>query len=156
MKNPLRILGVVFTVLGAAFLVLGVALGAALPLEEARLVFLGTFGLLGLVFLCVGVGSLAGVARAARRKEELKAHGEAIPAEILGLEVNRSIRINGRCPRRLVCRYEEDGVAYVCRSENLMGYPTIRGNTVTVYRDPYDRRRYYVDVESVMAPTVEL
>lgn len=156
MKNPYRALGIIFSCLGGVFFLLGILLANLLPSEEDVLVFLAAFGFPGLVFLGTGFGFLLYNLRLVRRKEDLLAHGERIQAEVLGLEPNYSAQINGRNPQRLVCRYEEDGILYVCRSENLSGYPQVIEDTVTVYRDPYNRKKYYVDAESILRPGIEL
>lgn len=154
-RDPIRLLAVIFGGLGAVFLVLGIGLGLALPAFIGPLMFL-TFGLVGGIFLCVGLGFAVHLHRRRLLREDLLRHGERIEAEILGLEPNPNIRINGRHPMRLVCRYTENGVDCICRSENLSGYPHTAGNTVAVYRDPQDHRRYFVDAESALIPTVEL
>ncbi|MEA4911107.1 MAG: hypothetical protein VB092_00645 [Oscillospiraceae bacterium] len=140
------------------------AIGIAFLLGDIYLLLRGVrilglvlpFAILGAVFTAIGVvfGMLSGAA--ARKKRWLLAHGECVDAEIVEVETNGAVSVNGRCPYRLVCKYNEAGVNYICRSENLWNYPERRGNTVRVWRNPNNYRQYYVDAADALVETVEL
>ncbi len=82
--------------------------------------------------------------------------GERVDAEIVEVEINNMVSVNGRCPYRIVCKYSENGVNYICRSENIWHYPERRGNTVSVWRNPQNYKDYCVDLSDVLVETVEL
>ncbi len=159
MKQPigLRMVPIIFTVIGAAFLGAALVVWLTFPEErETAMILSGVFGLIGGVFTFLGVVFLAVLGGSGKKRRRLKETGERVNARILDLEPNFTIRVNGRCPLRLLCEYEEGGVVYRCRSQNLWEYPSLRGDTVPVYRNPRNYREYYVDVEAVLRPTVEL
>lgn len=152
-KSVMRTLAIVF---GAVGLVM--AAGAVVFLSLGGRMWIGAvpFGVNAIVFLGIaaGFGISEGVKR--RRREELISRGEAITAQVVSLEPNAAVSVNGRHPVRLVCKYVENGTTYICRSEDISGMPELISDTVTVYRDPYDIKRYYVDAQSVLKATVEL
>lgn len=156
-RNPFMIMGRVFAIIGGCLLLVCLVLFAALYERENDIwLFLLPFGINGMVFLSIGLVFWLVQRRKRLLQEQLLSQGEAISAQVLGLEPNPSVRINGRCPMRLICRYEENGTSYLCRSENLQGYPRLCQDTVTVYRDPYNIKRYYVDVSTAIEYDVEL
>ena len=154
-------LGLFFAALGTAFLCAGVfALARALSgnrFDDLSIVLLAVFSSLGLVFLTAGIVFLAIVGFAARRMR-LVDTGEPVRAQIIDVERQWAVQTNGRMAHRVVCRYDEGGTAYLCRSRYLWFNPAsmLRSDTVTVYRDPQNHRKYYVDLSGVLPPTVEL
>ena len=138
MKDPFKPIGVIFSAVAAVELAVLLALATALRSKEALLV----------------VALVLGVRRRRLLREQLVAGGYREMAEVAGLEWQTNVRINGRCPCRVVCRIERNGVLHEYRSQALRFDPgLLPGSRVPVYLDPYDDKRYYVDVESA-APAV--
>ena len=154
------LLGAVFLALGLSFIAIGAGVGGSALFHgevEAR-IFLGVFCGIGGLFAVLGSIFLAIPRRRARRNLDLREHGEALPAIITGVERNGAVQVNGRFPYRVVCRYEENGTVYLCRSENLWYDPSqlLTGDGVTVYRDPGNSKRYWVDLSGVLPEVQEL
>jgi hypothetical protein len=65
------------------------------------------------------------------------------------VELNRSIRVNGACPDRIVCQWLNPvtNTVYVFRSYNLWFDPAeyISRKTLDVLVDPSNYKRYLVD-----------
>ena len=154
-RGPFRLLGILFSLLGLGLALLGACLYALLAADEGLPALLA-LGINGGVFVAVGAVFVAVDARARRLRSDMLAHGERVEAEIIGFETNPNMRVNGHLTQRLVCRYVEGGVTYVCRSDDLRGYPVLRAKTVTVCRDPQNIKRYYVDLEGALEPSVDL
>lgn len=88
-----------------------------------------------------------------RRVYWLLEHGTQIQANITGVEVDRSMSSNCRHPYVLVCqRRMTDGLMRLFYSGHIWYDPTnsLTANTVTVFLDPKDNRKYYVDLSSVL------
>ena len=107
------------------------------------------FGSLGLVFCSVGLGPLLWQKRAQQRDDWLRANGQRIIADFERVELNTSLRVNGRCPYRIVCQWLDPASnrVHVFRSHNLWYDPQryIQGNTMLVLVDPANPKRYFVD-----------
>lgn len=154
MKDPFRPIGMIFSAVAAVELAVLLALTAALHSKEALLVVALVLGVQTVVFGGIGLGFLLGVRRRRLLREQLVAGGHREMAEVAGLEWQTNVRINGRCPCRVICRIERNGVLHEYRSQALRFDPgLLPGSRVPVYLDPYDDKRYYVDVESA-APAV--
>ena len=152
--RALTLVGAIFAPIGAIFLTIGIVLMIKLPADE-RLAFI-VFPILGGIFFILGCVLIISSFSKSRRNAALLENGEPVSAEILDVERNFNVEMNGRNPYRVVCRYYEDGTAFICRSENIWEYPELSGNTVTVWRDPADRKKYFVDLENVLIPSVTL
>ena len=75
-------------------------------------------------------------------------------AEITGGMLNYNYRLNGRHPWKLECRYEDifTGAVYLFSSENIWIDPQMYiGQQVAVYVDGENYKKYYVDVDSLLA-----
>ena len=155
--NPLFLIGVIYTILGAGFVVLGGALWLGLKERDAALagiIFVGigsVFLILGVIFLLVELGKL-------RRANRLLASGRYIWGEIIDCVPNYNVRINGRNPYVALVRYRDgSGVAHIFKSGSRKLYPdpAILGRQVKVYVSDDRFRHYYVDLEGVLPPVVE-
>ena len=103
-------------------------------------------GLLGIVF--TGVGAVLIITRLRRRSLDawLNVRGTRITAEISRVEQNRSVRINGVHPWRVIADWADpaSGRHYTFTSENLRHNPSDRlagRRTVEVVIDPADPGR---------------
>lgn len=163
MKEPvaLKLIKCIFPIVGGGFLI-GCGYTALrlfryrAELEEGYFIFPMVFGLLGTIFLVIGV-VMNLVGRGADKKQRMLLEtGQRVTAYITDIEPDYSLAVNGRHPYRLYCEYEEGGVIYRCRSHHLWSRPVVDQETVSVYRDPDDYGTYYVDVEAILRPVVEL
>lgn len=155
-RNPLRVLGVLFTAVAGVELAVLLVLAALVRNAEALLVAALVLGIQALVFGGIGCGFLLHLRRRRLLRERLLADGYREMADVIGTELQVNVRVNGRYPYRLVCRIERDGVLHEYRSDMLPADPGLpRGSRVPVYLDRYDPRKYYVDVESVMPKIVQ-
>lgn len=114
-----------------------------------RLVFLLTFGIIGLLLAIAG-GIVAGQQAARRRRaKRLKKEGVRITAEVMDYSLS-AVRINYRFLTRLRCAYKDsDGTTYIFRSDILRADPApyLQQGQVDVYHDRNDISKYFVDVD---------
>lgn len=83
--------------------------------------------------------------------KKLKETGIAIPAVIAEVAINNSVSINGRNPRKLICEgVIPSGEKRYFESANVsaMTHPSVVGQSITVYIDPQNPNKYYVDAEA--------
>lgn len=157
MKTPLKILGIIFSVVASIELVaLAVFWLVAAPVApyEAKLVLTLVLGIQSIVFGSIGFGFLAHIRKRSALREDLLAGGYYETAQVVETERVYNVQINGRRPYRVICRTQRDGVLHEYRSEMLSADPGLMpGDDVRVYLDRRDDKRYYVDVESA-APTI--
>lgn len=150
MEKLLKIFSVVFFLFGFVL----VALGTGLALAAGQLAFL-LFAAVGLVFFLVGVGMMAAISRARRLRRWLEENGRTIQADIVGVQYDTRVRVNGRCPLVLQCQAVNpaDGKVYVFESDSLWFDPTpfLDGQTtMPVLVDPDDYHRYQMLTEGIL------
>lgn len=149
MNKVLLWLGILFTVLG----ILLVAAGGTLALLVAPL--LGLVALPGGIFLVLGLAFLGTIARIRRDRTWLQENGRIIEADILGVQYDTRVRVNGRCPLVLQCQAVNpaDGKVYVFESDSLWFDPTPfleNRDKMPVLIDPDNYHRYQVLTEDVL------
>ena len=142
MHKVLLILGIVFTILGLSIAALATTL--VLMLREP---LLGLVAVPGIIFFVLGLAFLAAVSRRRRDRAWLAENGRTIQAEIVGVQYDTRVRVNGRCPLVLQCQAVNpaDGKVYVFESDSLWFDPTpfLDGQTtMPVLVDPDDYHRY--------------
>lgn len=153
-RNPLKVLGIVFASVAGVELLLLLAVLGLVANPTARLVVFAVLGVQILVFGGIGFGFLLYLRKKRLLRERLLADGYREMADVVGVDRQMNVQVNGRYPYRVVCRIERDGALHEYRSEMLPSDPGLpTGSRVPVYLDRYDERKYYVDVESVM-PTI--
>lgn len=150
MEKLLKIFSVVFFLFG--FVLVG--LGTGLALAAGQLAFL-LFAAVGLVFFLVGIGMMAAISRARKLRRWLEENGRTIQADIIGVQYDTRVRVNGRCPLVLQCqaRNPADGKVYVFDSDSLWFDPTpyLDGRTtMPVLVDPDNYHRYQVLTEGIL------
>lgn len=150
MEKLLKIFSVVFFLFG--FVLVG--LGTGLALAAGQLAFL-LFAAVGLVFFLVGIGMMAAISRQRKLRRWLEENGRTIQADIIGVQYDTRVRMNGRCPFVLQCqaRNADDGKVYVFESDSLWFDPTpfLDGRTtMPVLVDPDDYHRYRVVTEGIL------
>lgn len=114
------------------------------------------FTLLFTIFGGVGFVGLWSLRRAAARLEELRRFGRRLEAKVVSIEQNRNIHVNRRHPWRIVAEAEdpETHQTETYTSGNLWINPAGQvGETVTVFVDRQNPRRYCVDIEAHKAAT---
>ena len=108
------------------------------------------FGGLGFVFGGIGFILILVVYRAWRKEKWLLANGQIIYADLERVILDRSIRVRGRNPYRIVCQWLEPRTqtVYVYRSKPIWYNPEdyIRQEKIPVRIDPANPRRYVVDL----------
>lgn len=149
MNKVLLWLGILFTALG----ILLVAAGGTLALLVAPL--LGLVALPGGIFLVLGLAFLGTIARIRRDRTWLQENGRIIEADILGVQYDTRVRVNGRCPLVLQCQAVNpaDGKVYVFESDSLWFDPTPfleNRDKMPVLVDPDNYHRYQVLTEDVL------
>ncbi|WP_070884750.1 DUF3592 domain-containing protein [Pseudomonas sp. D1-3] len=106
-------------------------------------------GGIGAVFLAIGLLFVLPPLLAKRRAAELLVTGTAVQAELVDVELNGSLSINGRNPYRIVAQWlnPQTNKLHVFRSANLWfdPGPYISESLVTVMIDPNNPKRYSMD-----------
>lgn len=139
------IIGVVFCVVGTVFTCVGAGLAAI------DLLFLYIFGGIGLLFLLIGIPFLVVALRKRKMIRMLLERGVQTVGIIKNIEKNLQVTVNGRHPYKAECQVTDQytGEIYLYSSESFMkNIDYLVGGQVTVYYDPDDRSKYYVDIES--------
>ncbi len=106
-------------------------------------------GGIGAVFLALGLLFVLPPLFAKRRAAELLVTGTPVQAEVVDVELNGGLTINGRNPYRIVAQWlnPQTNKLHVFRSENLWfdPGPYISESLVTVMIDPANPKRYSMD-----------
>ena len=145
MKTIIVIIGVFFIGFGIFFAVLGMTLFSDPSADMYTMIFFGA------VFAIVGASLLLPVILKAVRRKRLMANGDQLTGIITAVNINFCVTINGRHPYRADCEVFDpnSGERYLYRSENTMeDISWLVGTSVTVYADPVNRKKYYVDITS--------
>lgn len=105
-------------------------------------------GLFGVIFFVLGISMLRNRIKKDRRKKNLLRWGKAIEAKVTGVEKNTGVSVNGKHPYRIVSQYSRNNELYVFESDNIWFDPTdfIQKETIKIYVDPGDMKKYYVDI----------
>lgn len=106
--------------------------------------------LLGLVFAAIGLTMIFLRRRGQKRSEWLRAHGRRVRTSFTGVELNQSLRVNGRSPYQIVSQSNDpstNGVR-VYQSENIWFDPSeyIKGEAIDVLVDPNNPKKYVMDI----------
>lgn len=108
------------------------------------------FAGLGVIFGGIGLGILLFQRRQGGARRWLQAGGRRIEADYEGVELNTSLTVGGRNPFRILAQWQDPMTSriHVFHSENLWFDPQkyIERKTLTVYVDPNNPKKYYVDV----------
>ena len=152
MKFVMTLVGAIFTLVGAVFT--AVCLFLLLP-NRLGAFLTGTFGGLGVVFLVLGLCFLVVPRRRQKTIARLLEQGTPVSARIEEVEVDRRFSMNYRHPFRIRCAWQDtaSGRTHTFYSESVWYDPSpyLAGRqTLTVYLDPNDPRRYVVDTAGVL------
>ncbi len=151
--NATGIVGMVFAPIGLFFAVMGpvlYAMEAGGPGSD--LVFLWTFGGIGLVFLLLGLGLLLPDVLRRRGQRRAIEQGETVRAKVLSVSPVLSVNYNGRHPYVVECSWQDPdtGEVHVWHSRYLRFDPEalLASGEVPVYVDRYEPKYAYVDVDA--------
>lgn len=105
---------------------------------------------LGLVFAAIGLGMIFVRARGRKRAAWLHQHGRRMKTAFKGVELNNSVRVNGRSPYHIISQSPDpaSNTVRVFESENIWFDPSeyIKGETIDVLVDPGNPKKYVMDV----------
>lgn len=151
-----RILSRVFTALGGAFIALAILLLIAMNWFPASCFTLFIVSIpflsVGVPFLIVGMSFYVYLSVKEKEKERLITDGYRVSGKIIDYKVNHQVRLNRKCPVKLIC--ETDGYDYNENkryiSDNYWGDPELLINSnVTIYIDREKGNHYYVDISKL-------
>ncbi len=105
---------------------------------------------LGTVFFSIGfIILLVGILNS-RKIKYLKAHGVKINTKLKSVELNSSLKVNGRSPYNIYAQWENPASSklHVFKSENIWFDPSehINGDDITVLIEKDNPEKYYVDI----------
>lgn len=109
---------------------------------------------IGVCFFIVALVFIILAGTKGKKKRYLLAEGRAVEAVVIGGHMNYSVSVNGRHPWKLECQYEDisQNATYLYSSYNIWQDPQLYvGQTVRVYIDRQNPKKYYVDVEKLLA-----
>lgn len=133
-------IGIVFAILGVFFLCTCIALDGRIE----TILISGLFVLVGALIAIIPAVQMS-------KKKKLIETGARAEAVITAVDIDQSTRINHRHPYKAQCEVTDSatGEVYLYSSEGVMeDIRYLTGSKVTVYYDPYDRSKYYVDLDS--------
>lgn len=107
--------------------------------------------LLGTFFACVGALPLGYFLVRRIEASRLLREGRPLKVDIVGVELNTEVEINGRNPWRIVCHWFDsaENKVHQFHSANLCFDPTpwiIKRNRTTVYVDRQNIQKYHLDI----------
>lgn len=166
--KPVKLIAWIFGGIGLLFVVLGVIFllvsRAHWPLLTQAASWTGdapdelALPIIGVVFTGIGLPFVLAAAvmalvqrRNTRRAEELRQYGERLPGVVTEITVERSVRVNGRSPLRIVAEavHPRTKETLRVRSACVWETPLSPGDAVTVLVDPMDERRRMVELPGV-------
>ena len=113
-------------------------------------IFLLLFGGIGLIFFIIGVAVFRKSYVLKKRRDRLISSGRAVMAEIIEINQNTGIELNGESPYRINAKYSEKDKDYFFNSHDIWFKPScFPGKKVRVYVDRNDYSNYYVDEGSL-------
>ncbi len=146
----LVIMGSILLGVGAVIMTVGIIMFFDISADNvSRFVFLGC----GALFTILGAAFLLWVLLKLVRRKKLIESGEQLTGVITAVRLNMSVTVNGVHPYRAECEVVDhySGERYLYSSDNTMeDISALIGMSVTVYADQNDRKKYYVDIDSLI------
>ena len=152
--TAIDILSAVFTALGGGFLLLGVCL----LIFSRQWVLALPFLTVGPVFLLVGIPFFLRSHQKRKGAQQALDEGRYFFAEIVDVQMDYSVRVNGRCPSYVVAQMTDPyGKVHVFKSRNFQktAVPDFIGQQVKVYAVQGDLSCYYMDIDPLLSQVVE-
>lgn len=122
-----------------------------------------TLGIVGIVFLLVGLSFVMVKGIKSSQKKRLIANGNRIFADFSDIVANTQIMMNGKHPYNIICHWKNplDGKLYILKSENVWVNPRsiIESREITsfpVYMDVNNPKKYYISLDRIEENTVDL
>lgn len=146
--NARFIVGLVFTFIGIIWVPLGYLL------RDFGFIFYAVFGLLGAVFLGLGIALLYLEREKHKITQKVYDEGKYVLAEIVAIKQNMNVSINGVHPCYVECKFinPDDNQEYIFKSRNYTENldRLINNKEVKVYINPDNLEDYYVDIEELL------
>lgn len=105
---------------------------------------------LGLALFAIGCSVFSFMALKDRKVKFLKKNGVSIVAKFQSVEVNSSLRVNGRSPYHILAQWRNPVTSelHIFKSENLWFDPSdyMNQDEITVFVDKENPKKFYVDV----------
>ena len=145
--------GAVFAALGILFFIFGdptMVEGSFRDPKKNFLALCGVFTFMGLLFFFVGLALLISEIRKHLRSKELVKNGYRIFVQITEVYEDMNVVINGHHPQYAVSRHEDPDtqVTQIYKSKSFdTDLSGAIGMTVSVYLDPNDRSKYFMDLD---------
>lgn len=107
--------------------------------------------LMGFVFFAIGFIPFLIMMRKNRIKKKLLQNGRLIQAKVTSVDYNTTLSVNGQSPFIIRCQWSDplmNDQVYLYKSNNIWFNPSdfIHGDTIAVYIDQDNPKRYYVDL----------
>ena len=107
-------------------------------------------GSLGGIFFLVGAILFLVPVMSGRKEAYLRANGEAVLAQIQGVDRNGSLSVNGQNPFQVIARWQNPSTSeiHIFKSNNLWFDPTdfLKDPQVTVFIERGNPKKYHVDL----------
>lgn len=152
-KLVFGIMGVIYTIVSVICLTIAKEMAGdlrlifRLPEDDLALAIVGVvFGVLGVAFLIVTLCLILAGGRQKRLYEELLTYGQRVQGEIVDVQVNRTIQVNGRSPLVAKVKVNFPSGEVTLKSKNLWNACPATGDTVDVLYDGMDERRYVIEL----------
>lgn len=111
--------------------------------------------IMGIIFTFLGVLITSGTIKMLKRQKKVKKHGTPIKCAIVGLSVNRNVRVNGRLTYRFIHCSPLDNTNIVYKSNTFEHKnKVIEGDVLITYVDKQNPDNYYVDLKSFTGENV--
>ena len=144
--SPILIVGSVFSLIGLIFL--GITIPMSVAVYGAVDFHFFVFYLAGGIMLILGLIFLVIPLRKRRRLQAMVNEGRYFWAEVVSVEKDFSVNVNGRHPIYLrVKTTDPQGLEHLFKSRNIMPpyVPDLIGKQVKVYAEQGNLKNYYVD-----------
>lgn len=145
--SVVSILGKIFLAVGIVTMFFSLIIGAGL----AGIIPTGIFVLAGIIMIII-------TELMNRKRRRLIEHGVQAEAVITRVARDLAVRVNNSHPFRAECRVTDPvtGEVYLHSSPRIIQDIThLQGRTVTVYYDPDNRKKYFVDIEALISESEE-
>ncbi len=146
-SSVVSILGKIFLAVGIVTMIFSLIIGAGL----AGIIPTGIFVLAGIIMIII-------TELMNRKRRRLIEHGVQAEAVITRVARDLAVRVNNSHPFRAECRVTDPvtGEVYLYSSPRIIQDIThLQGRTVTVYYDPDNRKKYFVDIEALISESEE-
>lgn len=124
--------------------------------SSSSIFLLLVFGLLGGIFLLIGLIMLGVSIKKQTSKNALLASGTRVYADITDIDLNTSYSVNGRHPYVINCRWTNpaSGITYLFKSGNLWFNPDFLIEehhiiSLSVYLNMEKPKKYYIDISEL-------